>query len=126
MKIAIALIAGDSLGDLQTSADTAYLRYNGVSIPLGVNKVGVQNFAVYPNPATNALNFAFSSTETENYMVSLINMLGQTVKTTSTSVPSNSFQKVSFDVSDLATGAYMYKVIGTSGKSNTGKISVTH
>ncbi len=126
VKIAIALIAGDSLSDLQTSADTAYIRYNGVPIPLGINKVGIQNFAVYPNPATNALNFVFNSSETENYTVSLVNTLGQTVKTMSTTAPSNSLHKVSFDVSDLATGAYMYKATSASGKSNTGKVMITH
>jgi len=126
VKIAIALIAGDSLGDLQTSADTAYIRYNGVPIPLGINKVGIQNFAVYPNPATNTLNFMFNLSETENYTVSLINTLGQTVKVMTTTAPANSIHKVSFDVSDLATGAYMYKATSASGKSNTGKVMITH
>jgi serine protease len=124
IKIAIALLAGDSLGDLQTSADTAYIRYN--NLPSGINSVSVQNFVVYPNPATNALNFVFNSTETENYTVSLMNTLGQIVKVMTTTAPSSSLHKVSFDVSDLATGAYMYKVTGVSGKSNTGKVIITH
>jgi hypothetical protein len=86
----------------------------------------MQNFAVYPNPAADMLNFVFSSTETEVCTVSLINTLGQTVKVITTTVPSNTFHKVNFDVSDLATGAYMYKVSNASGKSNTGKILITH
>jgi serine protease len=126
VKIAIALLAGDNLTDLQTSADTAYIRYNGVPLPLGINKVGIQNFAAYPNPATNTLNFVFNSSETENYTVLLVNTLGQTVKTMTTTAPSNSVHKVSFDVSDLATGAYMYKATSASGKSNTGKVLITH
>src|ERR1700757_2419766 len=126
VKVAFALIAGDNLTDLQTSADTAYIRYNGVPIPLGINKAGIQNFAAYPNPATNTLNFVFNSSETENYTVSLVNTLGQTVKVMTTTAPSNSVHKVSFDVSDLATGAYMYKATSASGKSNSGKVLITH
>ena len=125
VKVAFALLAGDNLADLQASADTAYIRYNGH--PSGINTiVGMQNFAVYPNPATNALNFVFNSNETGNYTVSLVNTLGQTVKVMTTTAPANSLHKVSFDVSDLATGAYMYQVVGTSGKSNSGKILITH
>jgi serine protease len=125
VKVAFALLAGDNLTDLQASADTAYIRYNGTQAT-AINKVGMQNFAVYPNPATDALNFVFSSTETEACTVSLINTLGQTVKVITTTVPSNTMHKVNFDVSDLATGAYMYKVSNASGKSNTGKILITH
>jgi subtilisin family serine protease len=125
VKVAFALLAGDNLADLQTSADTAFVRYNGQQ-PTAISKVGMQNFAVYPNPAADALNFMFSSTETEACTVSLINTLGQTVKVITTTVPSNTMHKVSFDVSDLATGAYMYKVSNASGKSNTGKILITH
>lgn len=125
IKVAFALLAGDNLTDLQTSADTAFVRYNGIQT-LGISKGSISNFVAYPNPATNALNFVFTSNETENYTVSLINTLGQTVKVTTTTAPSNSMHKVSFDVSDVATGAYMYKVTGASGKSNTGKILITH
>ncbi|HKC67431.1 MAG TPA: T9SS type A sorting domain-containing protein, partial [Bacteroidia bacterium] len=126
IKVAFALIAGDNLTDLQTSADTAYIRYNGVPIPLGISKTGIKNFEVYPNPATNSLNFMFSSNETESYTISLVNTLGQTVKVMATTAPSNATHKVSFDISDLATGSYMYKATSASGKSNTGKIMITH
>ena len=125
VKVAFALLAGDNLADLQTSADTAFVRYNGQQAT-AINKVGMQNFAVFPNPAADALNFVFSSTETEACTVTLINALGQTVKVMTTTVPSNTLHKVSFDVSDLATGAYMYKVSNASGKSNTGKVLITH
>ncbi|HTA63697.1 MAG TPA: S8/S53 family peptidase [Bacteroidia bacterium] len=125
IKVAFALLAGDNLTDLQTSSDTAQIRYNGIAT--GINKVaGLQNFVVYPNPATNALNFVFNSTETENYTVSLMNTLGQTVKVMTTTANSSILNKVSFDVSDLATGAYMYKVTSASGQSNSGKVLITH
>ena len=126
VKVAFALLAGDSLADLQTSSDSAYIRYNGVTTT-GINKVDLQNsFAVYPNPATNALNFMFNYTEAQNCTLSLVNTLGQTVKVMSVNVPANTLHQVNFDVSDLAPGSYFYKVINATGKPNTGKILVSH
>ena len=126
VKVAFALIAGDNLSDLQTSSDTAYLRYNG-SLPAGtgIHKLSsFQNFGVYPNPATNTLHFMINTTEAETCTISLINTLGQTVKTMPTNIPANMAYKVSMDVSDLPSGAYMYKALGASGKSNTGKVII--
>ncbi|MEO8760251.1 MAG: S8/S53 family peptidase [Bacteroidia bacterium] len=126
VKVAFAILAGDNLTDIQASADTAFVRYNG-TLTTGINKIDLQNnFAVYPNPATDALNFIFNYTDAQNCTLSLINTLGQTVKVMTTNIPANSLHKVSFDVSDLAPGAYFYKVNNASGKSNTGKILVTH
>ncbi|HEX7414488.1 MAG TPA: S8/S53 family peptidase [Bacteroidia bacterium] len=128
VKVAFALLAGDNLSDLQTSSDTAFLRYNGyVPAGTGISKINsFQGFEVYPNPASNSLNFIMNSSETETCTISLVNTLGQTVKVMPTTVPSNTLHKVSFDVSDLPPGAYMYKVISASGKSNTGKILIGH
>lgn len=126
VKVAFAILAGDNLNDLQTSSDTAFLCYNGyVPVGTGISKINsFQGFEVYPNPASNSLNFIMNSSETETCTISLVNTLGQTVKVMPTTVPSNTLHKVSFDVSDLPPGAYMYKVISTSGKSNTGKILI--
>ncbi len=127
VKVAFALLAGDSLRQLQESSDTAYLRYNG-SLPTGtgINSVNAfQGFQVFPNPAFNTLNFMLSSTQIENCNLSLINNLGQTVRSTFVTVPSNTTYKISFDISDLPPGAYMYKAASASGKSNTGKIMIT-
>ena len=110
---------------MQASADTAYIRYNGPQAT-AINMVGMQNFAVYPNPAANQVNFTFNASEAQFCTISLINMLGETVRVSSLHVPANSPNALSFDVSNLAPGAYMYKVIGASGKSNTGKILITH
>ena len=127
VKVAFALLAGDNLNDLQVSSDTAFLRYNGY-LPLGtgINNLSLQNFAVYPNPAANTLNFVFSSTQSENATLLLVNALGQCVKTMPLSIPSNTAHTLSIDVSDLAAGAYMYKVLDASGKSNSGKILIAH
>lgn len=127
IKVAFALLAGDNLNDLQTSSDTAFLRYNGyVPAGTGINTLNsFDGFRAYPNPATYTLNFMLSSAQNENCSITLINSLGQTIKTSSNTIPSNTPYKISFDVSDVPPGAYIYKVTSASGKSNTGKIMIT-
>lgn len=118
IKVAFALLAGDDLADLQTSADTAWIRYNNMT---GVKNSSnaASNFGVYPNPTSNELNFVFGSKQLANYTISLSNTLGETVKVTSVAVSGS--QKVTFDVSDLANGTYFYKVVSTPRNGSPGE-----
>lgn len=123
-KIAFALLAGDDLTDLQTSADTALVRYNGQTTAIH-NTNSFSNFAVYPNPASNSLSFIFSSAENENCSISLYNNLGQAVKTIFVNIAAQTLHNATIDISELAAGAYTYKVSGANGKTNVGKVIVT-
>ena len=126
VKIAFALLAGDSLSDLQTSADTALIRYNNAQAT-GINKTVLSgNFIVYPNPAHDQINFVFSGNENTNSTITLVNTLGEVVKTSNTLIFSNGMHQAKIDVRDLATGAYMYQIIQAGGKTSNGKILITH
>ncbi|MEO6305390.1 MAG: T9SS type A sorting domain-containing protein, partial [Bacteroidia bacterium] len=74
------------------------------------------NFSLYPNPATNNLNIAFSNNKAENVSVKISNNLGQTVKTVelgnSTDIESQ------IDLSTLSSGVYFVK-------TTVGKVSST-
>lgn len=74
----------------------------------------VSGFAVeqnYPNPAVNTTSVKFSVPTKEFVTVTLFNTLGQEVKTIfSNFVEAGSTQSVSFDVSDLQNGSYIYKI----------------
>ena len=121
VKVAFAILAGDSLSQLQESSDTAYLRYNG-SLPngTGISKINaIQNFQVYPNPANDVLNIECLMVN-DNTTITLTDVLGSTVKQTSFNT-----QHTTLNVSDLPPGAYMYKATSSSGKSNTGKLVIT-
>ncbi len=127
IKIAFALLAGDNLTDLQTSADTAQIRYNNIyNGSTGINSNIAQNFVVYPNPAADAINFVFGSNQADNYSITLTNVMGQTVKTAQLNASGSGFHTANVDVSQLAPGTYIYKVTDKAGKANIGKIFVSH
>jgi serine protease len=124
IKVAFALLAGDNLTDLQMSADTAFIRYNGTT---GIIKKNIaHNFVVYPNPSSDAVNFVFGSDQSENCTITLMNVMGETVKATSLNAGGKGFHTATIDVSDLAAGTYVYKVLGSNGQPTIGKIIVKH
>lgn len=127
IKIAFALIAGDDLIDLQESADTAQIRWDNIGNGgVGISHSAIQNFVVYPNPATDAINFVFGSNQSDNFSIALFNVIGEMVKSTQVNAAGSGFHNATLDVSDLAPGTYIYKVTDKAGKVNMGKIIVKH
>jgi serine protease len=68
--VAFALIAGDSLLDLQASAAAAQVKYNTVASAVGVKEINSDNNSVkvYPNPATDKINVVVKN-KTENELM---------------------------------------------------------
>jgi serine protease len=125
VKVAFALLAGTDLTDLQTSADTAWIRYNP-STNIKNSNSAQQNFVVYPNPSENVVNFVFGSNMEGNFTITLVNVMGQSVKTTQLNAGGKGFHTATLDVSDLSAGTYMYKVVGSNGQPVVGKLIVKH
>lgn len=67
--VAFALIAGDSLLDLQNSAAAAQIKYNGLAS--GVNEISLADntVKVYPNPATDKINVSVTNKHENDLMV---------------------------------------------------------
>ncbi len=65
--VAFALIAGDSLLDLQNSAAAAQIKYSTVAYGVGVNEISLADntVLVYPNPATDKIYVTIKN-KTEN------------------------------------------------------------
>lgn len=68
--VAFAIIAGDSLLDLQSSAVAAQVKYNSVASGVGVHELkdDVSAIKVYPNPATDKINVVVKN-KTENELM---------------------------------------------------------
>lgn len=123
--VAFALIAGDDLNDIQQSADSAQANYDESTVT-GIKHNITNDFvlAVYPNPANNQLNFAFTSTGNETFEIVLVNMLGETVKRLDNISTSNGYNKLSLSVNDLSTGTYFYQ-LKSNNKTSVGKVIIS-
>ena len=124
VKVAFALIAGDDLNDIKTSADSAQFHYDGTHITGIAQTKDAIDVQVYPNPADNNLSFIFNTIKSENMEITLVNALGQTVKTIVRNNMASGYSKVNADVSDLPTGTYFYS-INTGDKMTVGKIIIS-
>jgi hypothetical protein len=124
--VAFALIGGDDLGDLQESADSAQVHYDG-AFPVGLMKIvqSAGDVKIYPNPASNSLTITMQDAEGGPVTISLTNMMGGTVKSLTFDNTVVGYNKFTLDLSDVADGAYTWKVLNDKGKQTVGKLIVT-
>lgn len=71
--VAFALIAGDSLSDLKSSAASAQIKYNGLAAGVKENISKANSILVYPNPATDKINVTVNNSYENDVMVYDIN-----------------------------------------------------
>lgn len=89
----------------------------------GINEASWLNNAVsiYPNPTTGVLNVDFTNLNNDNVKVSVFNIVGSEVFTSTTAV--NGTAKEAIDMSSMSNGIYFVRV--TAGnESMTSKVSV--
>lgn len=72
----------------------------------GIKEVNNSSFKIYPNPANDFLSLDFKEQSLKPKIITIYNLMGQVVKTISTS---NS-QKEKIDISELNKGFYILKV----------------
>jgi len=84
-------------------------------LELGVNTVSSSNdISVYPNPASTELSLSFNLQEQGNYIVTLTNVLGQTVYTNT--IKLNGADIKTIDVSNYSKGVYNLTVTGQNNR----------
>jgi serine protease len=126
VTVAFALIAGDDLLDIQTSADSAQVHYNGMQTTgIKGNSAASAGISVFPNPASSSLNFIFNNAKPGKLDITITNALGQTVQTINRADFGSGFQKVSADVSSLPEGAFFYRIINNNDKMTVGKVIIS-
>ncbi|MCW3085896.1 MAG: Subtilisin-like serine protease [Bacteroidetes bacterium] len=109
VKVAFALIAGDSLLDLQTSAANAQIMYDGL-LPSGVteNQLDGNGMFIYPNPAAGKSTIDMTIAQSGMVEIKLYDMLGREVKTVVSERMAAGDHVLSVDVSSLQNGLYYY------------------
>lgn len=85
------------------------------------NSVYLHDIKLYPNPANTNLTVSYNLLENETATLKLYNIIGNEVREVKLHWKNN---KVSFGVSDLVTGVYIYKYEISGRVVSTGKLVI--
>ncbi len=113
LTVAFALLAGDHLSDLESSALAVYNWYHGVDDPTAVvtpeNPAG-KPMKVFPNPFGDHLQLHIYPENLANHFIQLFDMRGNLVKSLDRDFQDPEKQTILIPAGDLPTGAYLLKV----------------
>jgi len=79
-----------------------------------------QNFLLFPNPATNFVTIKLGNTEDAISKISMIDMLGKTIK----EIKSAAVSEMNIDVSDLSKGIYLVEITTANGLKQNKKLVI--
>jgi len=104
--VAFALIAGDDVDDLNTSAANAQIKYDGLFLSDNEGVQALNQVSVYPNPVKNTLTINSGSEKV--IAVQIADVTGRVVYATASSTQTGNLIHV--DMESYATGIYTIKV----------------
>ncbi len=123
VKVAFAFLAGDSLADLQASAEAAQKKYDELSKSVLMPADGFVLEQNFPNPGNVQTVINFSVPRTATTSIVLYNLVGQKVRElVKASLPKGTYS-LNVNLSDLEAGVYFYKML-YEGKEKTLKLVV--
>jgi hypothetical protein len=105
VKVAFAILGGDSLQNLITGAQQAQIKYDGIPTTVQESVSSDYTWRIYPNPAKNSITI--SQTEPSFTKYEIYDLNGRLV---SENKIQSILQKV--DLSSYAEGMYIVKLIG--------------
>ena len=124
--MAFALLAGDSLEDLQASAAAAQVKYDSEILPLFISSIKPAEELwlgqAYPNPAVNNVMLELVLPQSAVVQLSLYNCLGQETLLLNKSMDKGK-HSFNVDLSHFPSGIYIYK-LNAGGYSQNGKFTV--
>ena len=121
VEVTFALMAGDSLTDLQSSADAAQIKYDATFT--GITQVSPIRSAtaltmIYPNPASGEVKINFSVAESNSTEIAVYSATGEKVKVLLNEGLLPGKFTLTSDLSSLASGNYVVRM--TSGAYSKG------
>lgn len=124
ITVAFALLAGTSLNEIMSAADSSLLRYQEISLITGTHSTFsncVTNCMVMPNPAKTEITFNVCGDYNGPFLIELFKANGILVYKEYLTASKN--QSLSFDVSSLQQGLYQM-IISTPTQICTQKIII--
>ncbi|MEO6882971.1 MAG: S8/S53 family peptidase [Bacteroidia bacterium] len=124
--VAFALIAGDSLADLEASADSAQVKYM-TSVPLSVTEYQSSKSVVleqnFPNPATQTTSIIFNLPQKSLVDLSVYDLYGRIIAIIAHGEELSGSHQYNFNIGGLSSGIYYYR-LSTETVSLTKKMMV--
>jgi hypothetical protein len=112
------------------SAGTAYgncLTFTaGEAVGINDTKISIQDFNIYPNPASGFTTFSFHVESPENLAMTLVNLKGQAVSHHDLGILPPGNNKIELDVSDLPNGIYSCQLNSNGRIRSSQKILIVH
>jgi serine protease len=115
IQVAFALIAGDNLADLQTSAVNAQILYDGVLSSVNDKPVEYASLSAYPNPATGSSFIDVTVLEDMKADLSVFDLHGKLVATVLHGEIKSGEHRFVLDLSGLSSGVYAYRLVSDKG-----------
>lgn len=105
------MMDADSIG-IYNNVDEVWL---GMWVdPTGISNQQLSGLKMYPNPATDIVNITFSSENAENGVISVMNLMGQTIYTQPVEIMEG-YNFVTVPVNNFKSGVYLVTI-----RTNTG------
>jgi serine protease len=115
-KVTFALVAGDSLKDIETSADSAAAKFGTVlTTTAEMDNTSVMMWQNFPNPATESTTISFRIPKEENSDLSIYNLFGEKVLTLANGSLHPGMHQYIVNTANLAAGIYFYRLNCESG-----------
>ncbi|HEY0030386.1 MAG TPA: S8 family serine peptidase [Bacteroidia bacterium] len=127
IKVAFALIAGDNLTDLQTSAVNAQTKYDGLGVTTGISSITTDNensMKIFPNPTSGLSSIDISLATDSKIELKVFNVLGEEIKTIVAEQAQAGNHRYSYETSSLTNGLYYYQLT-VGNKKYVQKLIVT-
>jgi len=117
VTVAFALIAGDDLGDLQSGAVQAQVKYSLTTGVANDNPASMTIGPAYPNPSSGMISIPFHHTHDADVILQISDATGRLVFERVLRVVQNGFHELKMDLSALTPGFYQYRLAGATGSA---------
>jgi hypothetical protein len=107
------------------NADGHVLNSNHIALPVGISDIdaGIQDFRVFPNPASNHAYINFSLEKSVNVKVIITDAIGRTISVTENKGMESGKHRLTIDVSRFVSGVYNV-TLQTDNGNISGRLSV--